>query len=907
MEVTALLAVVSAVLVFVWSLTLWIRRRHRWLGLAALFAAFLIAFEVAAWQTVVAGWQSVIGLGLAVTALAAVALVARERAPPVRLFDGEFEARDAYLAHLFHSSPEAIALVDNKDRVLRVNVAFTELFGFGESEALGRPINDLIVPDHLKAEGESLTKEVAGGREIDVETLRQRRDGGLVDVQIIGRPVTGPEGQVAVYGIYRDITLQRRSALALRKLEKAVGTTQIGVTITDLDGKIIYVNPAEADMHGWDPGELLGRDVSVFVPGGQRRRMSRDEIKKMTSWRRETTNARRDGSTFPVRLTSDAVMDENGEPVAIVTTSEDITERRAAEERLRESEERYALAARGANDVLWDWNLTTNTLYLSPRWWSLLSLPDDHAIAQKPDEWLRRVHPEDLDDLQVKVAAHLQGASPHLEHEHRLKRHDGEWVWVLCRGIAVRDEEGNATRVAGSMTDITQRKRTEQQLHHDAFHDGLTGLPNRALFTTLLQRTIGRAIRSRQRRYAVLFLDLDRFKVVNDSLGHAHGDDLLISMARRLETCVRPGDTVARLGGDEFAVLLDDIVDAGDATRVADRIERELQEPFRLGDHEVFTSASIGIAFGGPHYAKPEEVIRDADLAMYRAKSQGKGRYEVFDRKMHEHAMTLLRLETDLRHALELGEFRVLYQPIVALKSNKITGLEALVRWEHPQRGLLGPPEFVPLAEETGLIVPLGKWVLREACRQIRIWQDRFPCDPPLTVSVNLSPRQFQQAEFAASVLTILEEAKLDPRSLKLEITEGLLMENPQANAAVIHDLTQAGVQVLIDDFGTGYSSLSYLHRFRVDALKIDRSFVTEMEGKNENIEIVKTIVTLARSLGMSVVAEGVETEGQQKYLSELECEEVQGYLFSQAVDAATIEQLLTNQGGEDTGRAAAC
>jgi diguanylate cyclase (GGDEF)-like protein/PAS domain S-box-containing protein len=841
--------------------------------------------------------EIVLGVGVLGGVLAARQL---KRAPGDRAL-GEGRERILF-EYLLDSSPDAIVLLTNEDEVLDVNRAFTEVFGYSADEAVGRTISELIVPPGLLEEGTGLTNRVAAGEEVTAETVRRCKDGTLVDVSIRGAPIRAKDHQLGVYGIYRDVTAERRAAMAVRQLEKAVETMQLGVSITDLDGIVIYANPAEHRAHGWEDGELVGRDVGVFTGASRRQRLSPGRLEAMTSWHRETVNRRRDGTTFPVSLTSDVVRDESGRPVAVVTTSMDITERQRSEAKLRESEERYALAARGANDGLWDWNLSTNQLHLSTRWREMLGY-DGEAVSAGPDAWFDLVHSDDLPGLEVSIAAHLQGLSPHLEYEHRLQRRDGSHCWVLCRGMAVRDDQGRVTRMAGSMTDVTERKEAESRLQHDAFYDGLTGLPNRALFTKLLQRSIGRAQRSENRRYAVLFLDLDRFKVINDSLGHAYGDRLLVALARRLEGCLRPGDTVARLGGDEFTILLDDIEDASDATRVADRVEQELQEPFELDEHEAFTSASIGIAFGASAYSTSEEIIRDADLAMYRAKNQGKGRYEVFDQKMHSQAMNLLDLETSLRHAVDRDELVVQYQPIVTLGSSAISGFEALVRWRHPVRGLLAPGDFIPLAEETGLIVQIGEWVLREACRQVREWQMKFPSEPPYSVSVNLSPRQIRQPQFVEGVIAILEEVELDPRSLKLEITENTLMEHADSNVAVVHQLTDAGVQVLIDDFGTGYSSLSYLHRFSVDSLKIDRSFVRKLEEEEESLEIVRSIVTLARALGMTVIAEGVETTGQEQQLKDLKCEEGQGYLFSHAVDNSTIDELLAH--GGQNGRVA--
>jgi diguanylate cyclase (GGDEF)-like protein len=436
-------------------------------------------------------------------------------------------------------------------------------------------------------------------------------------------------------------------------------------------------------------------------------------------------------------------------------------------------------------------------------------------------------------------------------------------------------------------------QESREHFRHAAFHDSLTELPNRTLLADHLRLAIECARRRPEHLFAVLFLDLDRFKNINDSLGHAAGDRLLVETARRLERCSRPSDTVARLGGDEFAVLLDGLDSDCDAMRVAERVQEELMRPFHLGGHEVYTAASIGITLSTHGYEDPENVLRDADTAMYRAKEKGKARYELFDAEMHADALARLRLENDLRRAVEHGEFEVYYQPVVALSTGRLSGFEALVRWRHPERGIVGPTEFIPLAEETRLVTEIGGWVLEEACRQTSEWRELIPSQQSLTVSVNLSSKQLTQPGLAERVRRTLRETGLPPHCLKLEITESAVMENAEVAASLLAQLRGLGIQLSIDDFGTGYSSLSYLHRFPVDALKIDRSFVARMTDDGENGEIVRTIVTLASNLGMAVIAEGVETEAQHARLEALGCEYGQGYLYSKPVDAESALALI--------------
>jgi diguanylate cyclase (GGDEF)-like protein len=443
-------------------------------------------------------------------------------------------------------------------------------------------------------------------------------------------------------------------------------------------------------------------------------------------------------------------------------------------------------------------------------------------------------------------------------------------------------------------------EETKDHFRHAAFHDSLTGLPNRAMFTELLKAEIESSSRRKDHMFAVLFLDLDRFKNINDSLGHTHGDLLLVAFAERLERTLRPIDTLARFGGDEFAILLSGMTDTTDAVRVAQRIQDELSQPFVLDKNSAFATASIGIALSSSGYDRADDILRDADIAMYRAKENGKARYEVFDHGMHARAVSRLQLESDLRQAIENKEFCVYYQPIVSLQTGRLAGFEALVRWNHPRRGLVSPADFIPVAEETGLIVPIGQWVLNEACEHVRQWQIDSPSHRNLSLSVNLSARQVAQPDLLDRIKEALETSKLSPHCLKLEITESVVMENAEAAALMFKQLRSLGVQLSIDDFGTGYSSLSYLHRFPLNYLKIDRSFVMRLTTDNDNA-IVRTISTLARNLGMEVIAEGIETEEQYQQLKMLGCEYGQGYLFSRPVDNTAVQHLLAQDAHRDT------
>lgn len=573
---------------------------------------------------------------------------------------------------------------------------------------------------------------------------------------------------------------------------------------------------------------------------------------------------------------------------------QEISERKRVENALRISEERYALAVSGAKDGLWDWDMRANQIYYSPRWKEMLGY-GEQELSSSPNEWLQRVHPDDISSLKTNLSAHLKKLSSHFECEHRVQHKDGSYRWFLSRGIAVWDGKGNVSRMAGSQTDITTRKQAESKLLRDALYDSLTGLPNRALFTDRLKHSIDYSRRNQNYMYAVLFMDLDRFKDVNDSLGHAMGDKLLINMARLLEGILRPNDTVARLGGDEFVILIDGINNISDATIVADRLQDKLASTPLLEGHSIFVSASIGIVLSLSGLDRPEDVLRDADIAMYRAKANGRARYEIYDAIMRQRILDRLTLEAELRTALDTDDLLVHYQPILEISTGLVAGFEALARWNHPRTGMMYPGQFLPIAEETGLIISLDRWVLRQACHQTVVWQKQYPKMSGLSISVNISSRQIIQPDFIPYLKKVLHETRLDPGCLLLEITENTIMESFDQTAVVLQELRQLGVKIHIDDFGVGYSSLNYLSRFPINSLKIDRSFIHMMTEDSSYLKIVQAIIRLTHSLGLSVTAEGVETQEQFNQLRALNCEFIQGYLISKPINSQDAGKLLGN------------
>ena len=571
-------------------------------------------------------------------------------------------------------------------------------------------------------------------------------------------------------------------------------------------------------------------------------------------------------------------------------TSRHLQEEERRRRELMASEERMALAVRGEMDGLWDWDLKTDTLYFSPRWKSMLGY-EEHEIGESPDDWFNRVHPHDLNEMMIDLSAHLSGQTDHFEKEHRILQKEGAYRWVLSRGLAVRDERGKAVRIVGSQIDITQLKSFESRLLHDAFHDRLTGLPNRDSLMARLEEVIEARKRNVRYLFAVMFLDLDRFKVINDSLGHHIGDELLAAVAERLASFHREGDMVARLGGDEFVILMAGLQSPEEATQIANRIQEALAVPFQLVRHEVVTTASIGIVLSTTHFERPEDLLRNADIAMYHAKGRGQGQNQIFNSAMHVRTVRLWTLQNDLRHALERQELVLHYQPLISLETGRISGAEVLIRWQRSTGELVSPAEFIPLAEELGLIVDIGEWVLRAACKQNKLWQDAG--FRPIRIAVNLSARQLRQKDFPNTVKRVLQETGLEPQWLELELTESALMDSAEVTPAGLHALFCMGVRTSIDDFGTGYSSLTYLRQLKFNTLKIDRSFVAGITTDDNAAALAKGMITLAHNLHLDVVAEGVETLGQLAFLHWHGCDQIQGFLASRPLPLARFADLL--------------
>lgn len=804
-----------------------------------------------------------------------------------------------YLEEIVLCCPQAIIVLDSEGLVLFASPSASTTLGADPDGLLGRSFYERLHPldrPDFSAALHSLDGSLGAGRDLFVRFNHE--NGKWITLQVSAVRMRGRDGEFFTTLYCQDFTERKRREEAMAIHVKAVEQLDQSVVITSREGQIEYVNEAFERMTGYRAEEVIGKNPRLLKSGVQPPEFYKDAWDKILSGESchgIFINRRKDGSLYHEMKTISPVRDEQGVILHHVATGMDITRHRQAEEKLLASAESFSLSLRGAKDGLWDWDFRTGKLHLSPRWKSMLGY-EEEMVSDTVDAWFNLVHAEDLSGLKGRIKVHLEGETPHLEHEHRMLCRDGSYRWVLTRGLAVRDDDGKAYRIAGSQTDIMSRKLIEEQLHHDALHDPLTSLPNRTLFIDRLGQVIARSKREGTNSFAILYLDLDRFKVINDSLGHLAGDQLLIELANRLLRCLRSSDTVSRMGGDEFAVLLDNIPDARTAIKFVDRIEQRIREPFVLKGREVFTTASIGVAMADRIYESPEDLIRDADTAMYEAKGRGKGRYVLFDSTMHARALRMLELETDLRRALSENQLGIHYQPIVSLSEGRVAGFEALVRWRHPKLGFISPSEFIPMAEENGLIDPLGLFILRDACKHLSQLQREFPADPPLTMSVNLSGVQFVKTELIGQIDLTLREFGLDPASLKLEITESTIIEHAEHAEGMMAQLKAQNIHLSIDDFGTGYSSMTNLIQYPIDTVKIDRSFVRKMCQDEESLEIVKATITMARNLRMGVIAEGIETAAQMQILKGLGCQYGQGYYFAKPLEDSASREFLASK-----------
>ena len=687
-------------------------------------------------------------------------------------------------------------------------------------------------------------------------------------------------------------TLGDRGAAARDARFRAVTEGCAAAVLIVRDDLIGYANPAAGASSGVRREALVGRRFSELAhPDARAALLQRcAELLRSpagASQRFELTLQGEGGRLASLDLTLSAIDSEEGP--SLFAMGFDVTDRKLAEDAMRESERRMRDLIENVQLISLLINRNGEVDFANEYVLELLGYEEEQVVGKN---WFELVLPLDRRErvLQAFSERIAKGeVAPHDEYEIVTAR--GERRFVSWNNTLLHDPKGEVAGMASIGADVTERRRAEERLLHDALHDSLTGLPNRALFMDRLRGAVARLKRRPEYLFAVLFLDVDRFKVINDSLGHVAGDQFLVQLSRLIAATIRrPEHTLARLGGDEFAILLDDIEKREAASRVAERIFQSLRAPIKIGPQEIFSTVSIGIAFSTTEYMEAEEALRDADTAMYQAKTAGKARSQIFDDSMHTRALRLLKLEHSLRRAVDRNEFVLHYQPIVGLQDARVAGFEALVRWDHPERGLIAPYEFIHLAEETGLIYGIGAWTLREACRRLIEWNGS---SAPLSMSVNLSARQFSQLDLIEQIQGVLEETGLPPARLKLEITESVIMENPEIAVAMLHRMRELGTRLVIDDFGTGYSSLSYLLRFPADTLKIDRSFVAALGKGGKNEDIVGAIVSLAKSLEMDVVAEGVENQEQSAILKALGCGYAQGFYFSEPLDADAARKLL--------------
>lgn len=806
------------------------------------------------------------------------------------------EKTEQRFRQLFESTPKIAVQGYNLQRqVIYWNDASTKLYGYTKAEVLGQKLEDLIIPEPMRQDViAGIQNWIDNGEVIPADELILRhKDGSDVAVYSSHIMLSNIEGEREIYCVDIDLRERKQAEMELRRVNE---TNQALIdAIPDL---IIRVN-----RDGFYLGSIGSDEIEFAIPleqliGKRVADVLEPQLAQMRMSLVERAFATGEVQFHEYRIDirgnwryEEARIVVSGENEAIILIR-DITARKTAELALQESEARYRLLSENTNDLVCLHDPDGHYIYVSPSCESLLGYSYDEMIGRDPYDFF---HPDDCDRLRQEAHVNaLQGKS--VPTTYRIRQKSGNYIWFETLTKPIMDKNGMPMQLQTTSRDVTERIQAQAKLAYDSLHDALTGLPNRNLLSERLELAIHRIHRHNDYKFAVLFLDLDRFKIVNDSLGHVVGDRLLIAIAQKLRATFRGIDLITRIGGDEFVVLLEDIQDIQEAVHATERLLNSFQSPVAIGDRQVYTSCSVGIVLGSPDYHQSSELLRDADIAMYRAKNQGKARYEIFDIEMHRQAMIRMHLENDLRQAIELQEFSLHYQPLVCLENSELIGFEALIRWHHRTQGWKSPNEFIPVAEELGIIHQLSHWVLNEACHQLAAWHRAFPKFANLKVNVNLSSQDLHHPNLLAQLDQVLAETQLPPHLLTIEITERMVIENVEETIATLAKLRERSIEISIDDFGTGYSSLSYLHLLPVNSLKVDRSFVNQMTDSNKNYRIVETIATLSHQLGFKAIAEGIETIAQLNQLKELKYEHGQGFLFAKSLDAATVEKLLEEQ-----------
>jgi diguanylate cyclase (GGDEF)-like protein/PAS domain S-box-containing protein len=816
--------------------------------------------------------------------------VHESRAAAARLSDAEARFRSA-----FEGSAIGITITGLDARFVRVNAAFARLVGRSADELTGTPVRDVSHPDEWQADRRLVDELVADpGTVVQREKRYVRPDGSEALALLNVSAVAGPDG-VAQYLIAQqvDITQQRAAERALAESEQRFRTLAVaspaGIFSIDVAGRMLYANDRLGEMFGMDAAEADGRRWLERVDADSRAPLLQvaQTLASAGGGRVSLDVQLAPGASARWVRVHVAVLDD-GDGGGFLGTVDDVTAEVRALEELGTREAEYRVLAEHSGDLISRHDLEGRYLYASPASEAMLGRRPEELLGLTPWE-AGYIHPADS-DLVRRLNAAVDGTADGATVAWRAVHPDGTERWLETALRAVRDAHGAPREIVAVTRDVSERKDAETKLAHQALHDALTGLPNRALFLDRLEHALRRT-RRRPGRVAVLFVDLDRFKLINDSFGHAAGDRLLCDVAARMDEALRPSDTIARFGGDELVVLCEDLDGEVGARTIADRIATLFEEPFVVEDGEAFLQASVGIAVAGAS-ARAEDLIRDADAAMYRAKERGRARVEVFDEAMRNDARERVATESALRRAIERDELCIHVQPVVRLGDASLDSFEALVRWEHPERGLVPPGEFIPLAEETGLIVPIGNWVIREVCRTLARWDAELGAEW-VRCSLNLSVRHLQQPDLVATVDAALVEHGVAPHRLILEITESAVMENGSGTVETLEALRALGVRLALDDFGTGYSSLAHLHRFPLDVLKIDRSFTAALDADHQGASIAGAIVSLAEALGLATVAEGIEDPDQRCQLEQLGCTYGQGFLFSRPLPPAAFDERL--------------